>query len=185
MKILSVVGARPQFVKLAPLSRRIRKGHQEIIVHTGQHYDHNMSGLGRTGTEIIFPAHPRTRKVIRKWGIPVPPNIRMTEPMGYMTFQFMLSRSEKVITDSGALQKEAYIAGKPCITLRSETEWNETVESGWNMLLEATDPNLGKKVGKFTPQGPRPDLYGINVAKVMVSHGGLVAYGGKKKEIYR
>ena len=92
----------------------------------------------------------------------------MIPPQGYIEFQGLLKHSEKVITDSGGLQKEAYIAGKPCITLRPETEWVETVESGWNVLMDFEDKKLVEKIKAFNPTKKRPDLYGKYVAKRMV-----------------
>ncbi len=338
MKILSVVGARPQFIKLGPLSRELRKNHQEIILHTGQHYDHAMSDLffeqleipkpdinldigsglqgAQTGRmlegiersmleqkpdvmvcfgdtnstiaaclaaakleipsvhieaglrsfnrsmpeeinrvvadhtsdllfapttvamehlkneglasravmtgdimvdsiqfvqqkiepdadrekgyllitlhrpynvddpvklkklfglltevnkQIVFPVHPRTRNILRDHSIRVPKNIAMIDPQGYIEFQGLLKNSSKVVTDSGGLQKEAYIAGKPCITLRPETEWVETVDAGWNLLLDINDPELVYKVESFNPSHEQPELYGSNVAATMVN----------------
>jgi len=337
MKIISIVGARPQFVKLAPLSRQIRKRHDEIIMHTGQHYDHEMSdiffkqldiplpsinldvgssshgaqtgsmlagieyeinrikpdvvlsfgdtnstlaaclaasklhvpsvhieaglrsfnrnmpeeinrivadhtadhlfastslaikNLKREGLEersvltgdimvdtfyyvknkfseegaidtdyllmtlhrpynvddinnlkdlfsklknvshkIIFPSHPRTLKMLCDHNMSIPENIEIIEPQGYVDFQFLLRNAKKVITDSGGLQKEAYIAGKPCITLRPETEWVETVDAGWNILLDIQDLLLVSKIVNFNPSSVQPNLYGTEVAKKMV-----------------
>lgn len=337
MKIISVVGARPQFIKLGPLSRELRKEHEEIIIHTGQHYDHEMSdlffeqleipkpdvnleiGSGRHGaqtgqmlagieeeilkhrpdmvlsfgdtnstlaaclaasklevqslhieaglrsfnrsmpeeinrvvadhtadllfapteeavrhlereglgektvltgdimadsvrfvqskigknrnegreynlltlhrpynvddpeklsklfrelgkieTAFIFPVHPRTRNIIEKNSIPVPDNIELIAPQGYIEFQGLLKYSNKVITDSGGLQKEAYIAGKPCITVRPETEWVETIEAGWNILADIEDENFREVIEGFEPKRERPELYGKNVAERMV-----------------
>ncbi|MCC5941641.1 MAG: UDP-N-acetylglucosamine 2-epimerase (non-hydrolyzing) [Balneolaceae bacterium] len=337
MKIISVVGARPQFIKLGPLSREIRKNHEEIIIHTGQHYDHEMSdlffeqleipkpdvnleigsgyhgaqtgkmlegieneilkhkpdlvlsfgdtnstlaaclaaaklevpslhieaglrsfnrsmpeeinrvvadhtadllfapteeavkhlecegladktvmtgdimadsvqfvqgligenryagrkysvltmhrpynvddpeklkklfaGLEKLGQAILFPVHPRTRKIVESNQVSVPGNVELIKPQGYIEFHGLIKYAEKVITDSGGLQKEAYIAGKPCITLRPETEWVETVEAGWNMLLDVEDPGLAEKIAGFNPSGKRLNLYGKDVAKRMV-----------------
>tara|TARA_R110001599_G_scaffold1889_4_gene9877 strand:- start:328819 stop:329859 length:1041 start_codon:yes stop_codon:yes gene_type:complete len=336
VKIISVVGARPQFIKLGPLSRELRKNHNEIIIHTGQHYDHEMSdlffdqleipkpdinleiGSGRHGAQtgkmleaiedeivnqkpdlllsfgdtnstlaaclaasklevpslhieaglrsfnrsmpeeinrvvadhtaellfaptkeavkhleneglksktvltgdimvdsvkfvqrkiapannnesyylltmhrpynvddpeklrllfnkiselqmlVIFPIHPRTKNIIKENNIRVTENIKFIPPQGYIEFQGLLKNAEKVITDSGGLQKEAYIAGIPCITLRPETEWVETVESGWNILLDIEDEELIKKIELFNPSREREDFYGKNVAKKMV-----------------
>jgi len=337
MKILSVVGARPQFIKLGPFSRELRKKHQEIILHTGQHYDHEMSdlffdqleipkpdinldiGSGSQGAQtgrmlegiessmqeqrpdvmvcfgdtnstlaaclaaakleipsvhieaglrsfnrsmpeeinrvvadhtsdllfaptevamqhlknegletravltgdimvdsvrfvqqkidpgsarekgyllvtlhrpynvddpeklnklftllsemkqqIVFPVHPRTRNILKKHSIQVPKNMEIIDPQGYIEFQGMLKNCSKVVTDSGGLQKEAYIAEKPCITLRPETEWVETVDAGWNILLDINDPDLVSKIQNFNPNGKKPDLYGVDVAKRMV-----------------
>lgn len=338
MKIISIVGARPQFIKLAPLSREIRKSHEEIIIHTGQHYDSEMSALffeqleipepdvnlevgsgthgqqtatmlirieeqiqrikpdlvlsfGDTNStlaacltaskqkifslhieaglrsfnrsmpeeinrivadhtsdllfvptedamnnlrqegllekailtgdimadsvqfvqrkidsnqkknknyilltlhrpynvddgdqlqlffhrlaqldyEIVFPVHPRTQKIISMNSISLPENLKIVEPQGYIEFQTLLKYCTKVVTDSGGLQKEAYIAGKPCITIRPETEWVETVRAGWNKLVDIGDENLLNEIKDFFPEGERPNLYGRDVAKRMVT----------------
>lgn len=339
MRIVSIVGARPQFIKLAPLSKEIRKFHQEIIVHTGQHYDQNMSvsffedlgipspdynlGIGsgphgaqtgdmlekienilldltpdivivfgdtnstlagalaasklginsvhieaglrsfnksmpeeinrvvsdhvadylfaptktsitnllREGLEeksfftgdimvdslkmafekvpkndnsesdfilmtlhrpynvdnpkklseilskvnligerIIFPCHPRTRKMIKQNAIIPGSNISLIEPMGYLEFVKYQINSKMIITDSGGIQKEAYILQRPCITLRTETEWIETVESGWNLLV---DPSIGISEFTITIKDFRipeqyPEIFGNDVSKKMV-----------------
>lgn len=117
---------------------------------------------------IIFPVHPRTRNVISRNEINIPKRVEMIDPQGYIEFQGLLKHATKVITDSGGLQKEAYIAGKPCITLRSETEWVETVEAGWNILMDIGDDGLVEKILNFNPKGERPALYGKDVAKRMV-----------------
>ena len=337
MKIISVVGARPQFIKLGPLSRELRKSHDEIIIHTGQHYDTEMSdlffkqleipepdinleiGSGKHGAQtgkmlggieneiekikpdmvlsfgdtnstlaaclaasklevpslhieaglrsfnrsmpeeinrvvadhtaellfaptpeavkhlereglkdrtvltgdimvdsvefvqqkiddskysgeeyflltlhrpynvddpknmerlfntfsefeqrIVFPVHPRTRNIINQNSVQIPEQVELIDPQGYIEFQGLIKHAQKVITDSGGLQKEAYIAGKPCITLRPETEWVETVEAGWNVLMDINDANLVEKIVSFYPTREKPDIYGKNVAKRMV-----------------
>ena len=327
MKIVSIIGARPQFIKCAPVSRALRKDHQEILVHTGQHYDENMSGIffeelsiptpdyhlgigsgshgaqtGRmllaieevllkeapdmvlvygdtnstlagalaaaklhipvahveaglrsfdrsmpeeinrvltdhaadllfvpTGTgvanlaregiqkgvhrvgdvmvdallfnrdlaarsdildrldlnagayylatvhrasntddeqhlrsimvafagldrPVIFPAHPRTRKYLEQYGITPEPisNIRLIEPLAYLDMLRLLSQAAAILTDSGGVQKEAYILQTPCITLRENTEWVETVEDGWNVLAGADTDRIIAAVGQMT-----------------------------------
>ena len=345
MKIISIVGARPQFIKLAPLSKKLRKHHEELIIHTGQHFDHEMSDLffnqlqipnpdynlgisggdhgEQTGTmlislenvvsreepdlilvfgdtnttlagslvavklgiktihieaglrsfnrsmpeeinrivsdhvsdflfaptstamknlkkeglyskshltgdimvdsllgnierikngfniledlnlkadnyylltlhrpynvddqenlalilqklsklneKIIFPVHPRTRQIINKNGMDIPKNILLIKPASYLNFINLEVNSKKIITDSGGIQKEAYILKKPCITLRSETEWVETVEAGWNLLLNPVkETKLAEKIESFEPCGSYKDLFGENVADKMV-----------------
>ncbi len=117
---------------------------------------------------VVFPVHPRTRNIINKNSVNIPEQVELIDPQGYIEFQGLIKHAEKVITDSGGLQKEAYIAGKPCITLRPETEWVETVETGWNVLMDITDAELVEKIVAFNPKGERPDLYGKDVAKRMV-----------------
>lgn len=125
--------------------------------------------LGHLPNLIIFPVHPRTSHIIKEAGISVPDNMTIIEPQGYIEFQHLLKYCTKVITDSGGLQKEAYIAGKPCITLRSETEWVETIEVGWNYLTDIKDPMFVNKIVSFDPISDRPNLYGKNVARTMLS----------------
>lgn len=343
MKILSIVGARPQFIKLAPLSKELRKKHTEIIVHTGQHYDYNMSGklfedlnipqpdlnleigssshgeqtaamlmevekvllkekpdavivfgdtnstlaaalgaaklsipivhieaglrsfnrgmpeeinriltdhcsdylfaptktavnnlkdeklsdytyltgdimvdtlhrassvadeksnilnklslipesfllltlhrpynvdnqkalniivkgLSKIDDQIVFPVHPRTKKNFDNFDINVPANIIFTEPQGYIDFIQLQKNAKKIITDSGGIQKEAYILKKPCITLRSETEWVETVENGWNNLVDIYSNNIAEEICEFNPVVNPPNVFGENVAANM------------------
>lgn len=82
---------------------------------------------------VVFPVHPRTRKMLKAKGRALR-NVRQIEPVGYLDMHALLGACELVLTDSGGLQKEAYFHRKPCITLRTETEWVETVEAGWNRL---------------------------------------------------
>lgn len=83
---------------------------------------------------IIIPLHPRTKKMVKKLDISLD-GIKIIEPVSYKTMMFYLKKSSLVITDSGGLQKEAYFAKVPCVTLRDETEWVETLENGWNRLV--------------------------------------------------
>lgn len=84
----------------------------------------------------IFPMHPRTKKVYQKLNIKFNKNVKVVEPLSYNDLLTLLVNSRAVITDSGGVQKEAYWARIPCITFRDETEWVETVESGWNVLYK-------------------------------------------------
>lgn len=87
--------------------------------------------------QIIFPTHPRLKPMLSrmkdKW-----PNVFLTEPLGYFEMHWLLKRASLVFTDSGGLQKEAYFHSVPCVTLRGETEWPETIKSGWNRLWQNT-----------------------------------------------
>jgi UDP-N-acetylglucosamine 2-epimerase len=126
--------------------------------------------LNSLNNHVVFPVHPRTRQIIEKNNIPVTSNINLINPLGYLDFIALQSNAEKIITDSGGIQKEAYILQKPCITLRSETEWIETVESGWNMLLNVEKDNeIVEKIITFSPPKDHPNLFGNNVSQKMVS----------------
>lgn len=90
------------------------------------------------GLPVILPLHPRTRQAIARSGT-VTSGIRMIDPVGYLDMVRLLDACSLVLTDSGGLQKEAYFARRPCITLRDETEWIETVAHGWNRLWTSTE----------------------------------------------
>lgn len=82
---------------------------------------------------VIMPVHPRTAHALARHGIQ-PSCVELIDPVGYFDLHALLSRASLVLTDSGGLQKEAYFHGKPCVTLRGETEWTETLDHGWNRL---------------------------------------------------
>ncbi len=82
---------------------------------------------------IIMPVHPRTRKLMTSRGIE-PKGVRLVDPLGYLDMAMLLHNAAAVFTDSGGLQKEAYFHRVPCVTLRDETEWVETIDAGWNRL---------------------------------------------------
>ncbi|MBP7563270.1 MAG: UDP-N-acetylglucosamine 2-epimerase (non-hydrolyzing) [Candidatus Cloacimonetes bacterium] len=83
---------------------------------------------------VILPLHPRTKHILKNLEIEIPDNLKIIEPVGYMDMLTLLLHTEKMITDSGGVQKEAYFLQKPCITLRNETEWIETLDHNWNIL---------------------------------------------------
>lgn len=92
-------------------------------------------------TPVIFPLHPRTKNKISEYDLQATTtNLTLCEPLGYNEMVLLLSHCSKVITDSGGLQKEAYFAKVPCITLRDQTEWVETLEAGWNKLVNLNMP---------------------------------------------
>lgn len=89
------------------------------------------------GRKIIFPVHPRTRALFA--AAVAPANLTAIDPVGYFDMHRLIGACDVVMTDSGGLQKEAYFHAKPCVTLREETEWTETVDAGWNRLWRSAD----------------------------------------------
>ncbi len=96
-----------------------------------------VASLSRAGETVVFPVHPRTRKMLRRFRLDrnLGANVRLLEPLDYLDFRALLVDARLVLTDSGGVQKEAYWSGVPCVTLRAETEWVETVADGWNTLV--------------------------------------------------
>jgi UDP-N-acetylglucosamine 2-epimerase len=109
---------------------------------------------------VIFPVHPRARKVINDAGFHLKPHVRLVDPLGYLDMVAATASARLVLTDSGGLQKETYWLGVPCVTLRDQTEWVETVEAGWNVLVGADAAKIVDAARSFAPTGPRPELYG-------------------------
>lgn len=128
---------------------------------------HILQQLGELGEKIIFPVHPRTRKMLAD-AISVSANIHMTEPIGYLDFIALENSAKRIITDSGGIQKEAYLLKKPCVTLRTETEWVETVEEKWNLLVNPTAKRIAAKIAAFSPPKQQKQVFGENVTKKMI-----------------
>lgn len=128
-----------------------------------------LSRLSELQRPVIFPCHPRTAKMIKKHGLAPAENIMLTDPVGYLDFLMLEEASEKILTDSGGIQKEAYLLKKPCLTLRPETEWVETVQDGWNLLVNPVQDDFTEKVTAFRPASPQTDVFGANVAAKMAN----------------
>ena len=141
--------------------------HRNYNVDSATVLENILSQLGELGEKIIFPVHPRTRKMISA-SFCFPENIVAIEPQGYLDFITLENFAKRIITDSGGIQKEAYILGKPCITLRTETEWVETVEEKWNLLINPSDADIVSKIVSFQVPAQRKEVFGKNVTTQMV-----------------
>lgn len=124
--------------------------------------------LSHIDNPILFPAHPRTQQIIQKNDLIPDSHIKIIDPLGYLDFITLEATANKIITDSGGIQKEAYILKTPCLTLRPETEWIETVKSGWNILLDVENPDFLESILSFSPPGEHRNIFGENVADYMV-----------------
>lgn len=103
-----------------------------------------LEGLSYASYPIVLPMHPRTRVRLAKMGLATPENVLVIEPVSYLEMVWLEMNCRLVITDSGGVQKEAYFHGKPCLTLRDETEWSELVDLSVNRLV-GVDPKKIKK----------------------------------------
>jgi UDP-N-acetylglucosamine 2-epimerase len=162
-------------LRLAPLARERSGALDAAGVEPGRyllltlHREANVrsEGLGRIASAlnaldepVVFPTHPRTAAALAYHDLALGAHVRVLPPAGYLDFAALASQARLVLTDSGGVQKEAYWYGVPCITLRTTTEWVETVETGWNRLV-GDDPELIlRAVAEAVPPPERPPLYG-------------------------
>jgi len=137
-----------------------------LTVHRAENVDEPASlerilrGVADSGCSIVFPVHPRTRAALGAGGVRLGANVRLVDPVGYLEMLVLEENAGAIITDSGGVQKEAYFAGRPCITLRDRTEWTETVDAGWNVLVGTEPDAIAGAVRGFRPKGERPELFG-------------------------
>jgi UDP-N-acetylglucosamine 2-epimerase len=121
----------------------------------------------------VFPVHPRTRKRLAEAGLldrlERAGHLRLAAPLGYLDFLKLARHARAILTDSGGIQKEAYLLGTPCITLRDTTEWVETIEAGWNVLVDLDRAAALAALERHRPTGERPDLYGGGRAGARIS----------------
>ena len=109
--------------------------------------------------QVLLPLHPRTKKMLAQFGIALPSIMKVCEPLGFVDMHGLLAGAACVYTDSGGVQKEAYFHQVPCVTLRNETEWVETIEHGWNRLWKTPD---------YQPRQPITDYGSGNAASECV-----------------
>lgn len=115
--------------------------------------------LARSPWPVLLPLHPRTRARIAEWDLEVSPWIRVLAPVSYSRMLSLERGAHAIATDSGGVQREAYMWGVPCLTLREETEWTDTVSSGWNTLVGVDPDAFHEAVGRPAPAA-RPPIFG-------------------------
>jgi len=117
---------------------------------------------------IIFPVHPRTKAKLENFGLAKimlgKGNIKIIRPVGYLEMLSLEKNAKKILTDSGGVQKEAFWLGVPCITLREETEWIETLNGGWNILVGADEKKIARAAKNFAPCQKQKPYYGDGCA---------------------
>lgn len=119
-----------------------------------------IEALNESGEKIILPLHPRTKKFIEGYGLNFNENIKVIDPIGYLEMLMLEENSKMIVTDSGGVQKEAYFMGKPCITMRDETEWVETVECGWNVVVGTDKSKILDNIRNFKPTRIQQAIFG-------------------------
>ena len=123
--------------------------------------------ISSMGEIIIFPIHPRTTKTLKTYGLYEKLNsmVKLIEPQGYLEFLKLMNHAKKILTDSGGIQKEAYILKVPCITLMDSTTWVETVNDGWNILAGTTTKRITELALSFTPGHQYSNIFGKDACK--------------------
>lgn len=146
------------------------KSYLFVTIHRAENTDKRVNlqnifqAFGESSEAIILPIHPRTKKMLKQFKIKVHRNLRIIEPLGYLDSLQLQANAKKILTDSGGVQKEAYLLKVPCITLRNETEWIETVKDGWNIVVGVNPEKIKKAINSFSPNSKQHNYFGEGTA---------------------
>lgn len=161
-KVLKKFGLTPSGYILLTIHRKENTDNPENLKKI-------LESVGESKELTIFPLHPRTKKVILEKEIKIPENIRVIKPVSYLEMLVLEKNSKKILTDSGGVQKEAYWFGIPCITLREETEWIETVKENMNILTGSDKKKILNSIKNFSPENKVKNIYGYgNTAEKII-----------------
>ena len=173
LQSIDIVERRSQILgslNIQPRSYLLATIHRPSNTDNLQNLSAILAAFNEAGENIVFPAHPRTSQAITRTGCELPSRVKLLEPVSYLDMLALERNARLILTDSGGVQKEAYFFGVPCITLREETEWVETTEAGWNMLVGASKAKIIQAVQEFRPQGKRPKIFGDGKASQKIAH---------------
>ncbi|MDH7559579.1 MAG: UDP-N-acetylglucosamine 2-epimerase (non-hydrolyzing) [bacterium] len=155
-------------LQLRPLGYLLATVHRAHSTDDADHLRSILTAFASVSERIVFPIHPRTRRFIKEHGLEQllhgAANVLSTEPVSYLDMLQLERNARAILTDSGGVQKEAYVFGVPCITMRAETEWLETVADGWNCLVGTDTQAIVAAIRSFAPHGPRNNHYGDGTA---------------------
>lgn len=163
-RILDALGVTAGSYSLATVHRAYNTDHSEVLRGL-------LSALNEIGETVLFPLHPRTRaRLAASGGVPSLSHVRLIDPVGYLDMLALEQSARVILTDSGGVQKEAFFFAVPCVTLRPETEWVETVASGWNVLV-GSDPDaiVAAARGAKRPTTRPPQTFGDGTAARQVA----------------
>jgi UDP-N-acetylglucosamine 2-epimerase len=169
--VAAVLPERPEVLKrlaLHPGEYGVATIHRAANTDDAVIFGRLIEGLRRVGYPIVFPIHPRTSGVAEGCGVGRGDNITTIDPLSYMDMMALMSRARTIFTDSGGIQKEAYVLRVPCVTMRADTEWTETVDGGWNVLA-GSDPDTIVAAADRAPPATQEPLYGEGAAAKIVS----------------
>lgn len=145
---------------LAPNSYVLSTIHRAENTNSIERLTSIIEALSESNQKIVLPLHPRTKKFIEQYNLKVGENIKIIDPIGYLDMLSLEENCTKIVTDSGGIQKEAYFLNKPCITMRDETEWVETVNNGWNLIVGSDSKKIVDALQSFNPTGTPAPAFG-------------------------
>jgi UDP-GlcNAc3NAcA epimerase len=162
-RLLQTFHLTPQSYALVTVHRAVNADNPEAMRGIAD-------GLNRLEMPVIFPVHPRTRARLEHYAITWEKHVHLIEPVGYLDMMALGRTAYRILTDSGGLQKEAFLLGVACVTLREETEWVETVEAGWNVLVGTRWQDIVKAVGRPNPEPSLHNPFGEGDAALRIAH---------------
>jgi UDP-GlcNAc3NAcA epimerase len=160
---------------LLPALQVAPHGYALVTVHRAANTDDPVAmrniahALNKLEIPILFPVHPRTRARLKQYSITLRPHIQLIEPVSYIEMLALESAAKRIFTDSGGVQKEAFLLGIPCVTLREETEWPETVAAGWNVLVGTDVQSIIEAAHQSVPAAPQEHPYGTGDAALRIA----------------
>lgn len=154
-----------QDLRLKPKSYLLATVHRPYNTDNFENLCNILTAFAEIQAPVIFPVHPRTRQKMAEFGLlnlqSTIRNPRFIEPVGYLDMLVLEQNARLILTDSGGMQKEAYLFAVPCVTLRPETEWVETVVTGWNRVVGTDPASIIAAVRSFDPtRRARPNIFG-------------------------
>jgi UDP-GlcNAc3NAcA epimerase len=158
-QVLASLGVAPGSYLLATVHRAYNTDDPIVL----RRLLHALEAIGET---VLLPIHPRTRaRLAASGGVPTLQHVRLLDPVGYLDMLALEQQARVILTDSGGVQKEAFFFEVPCVTLRPETEWVETVESGWNVLVGSdADAIVAAARSAARPSSKPPQVFGDGTA---------------------
>jgi UDP-N-acetylglucosamine 2-epimerase len=152
--------------------------HRPSNTDTRENLDRVLRALGGLHRVVVLPLHPRTKARITQFALQVPRNVMPAAPVGYLDMLRLQKAAKVVLTDSGGVQKEACFLGTPCVTLRSETEWIETVQAGWNRVAGTEPCDVAGAVEEFENHELPPPLSGFGDGRATIRIAQLLGTAG-------
>jgi UDP-GlcNAc3NAcA epimerase len=149
-----------QRLKLSPHTYVLVTIHRAANTDDPKRLGEIVEALNNINERIVFPMHPRTQKALVRLECEFAPHVQAIEPVGYFDMLTLEEGARLIMTDSGGVQREAYFLAIPCLTLRQETEWVETVETGWNKLVGTDSSKIIDAWRTFEPPPERPSIFG-------------------------